>query len=229
MAEKLGDGKYHVPGRLVFVDRAGFRELFTITLPLLRAGKNHTKILLTPIMRYALAACCDNPAHITNKREPAYGTALGEALSNIGEWLQDLAFTRRIRNFAVMCPTDVMQRADQQRKGNFWAEGPVHMTNDGYRFLANALLERFADVKLCRKVDSKPPPAATWSQRKPWRRGESHRRYDTDSGRGYLGGQKGWRGSHRGWKGYRGGGDRGGGRGGSHSGFKKQFHKNGPY
>jgi hypothetical protein len=241
---KLGDGRYHVPGRLVFVDRAGFRELFTITLPLLRAGKNHTKILLTPIMRYALAACCDNPAHVTNKREPAYGTALGEALSNIGEWLQDLAFTRRIRNFAVMCPTDVMQRADQQRKGNFWAEGPVHMTKDGYRFLADALLERFADVKLCRKVESKPPPAATSSQRKPdmaarresWVGGNDssvHRRYDTDSGRGYPGGQRGWRGSHRGWKGYRGGGrgggDRGVGRSGSHSGFKKQFHKRGPY
>jgi hypothetical protein len=196
---KLGDGKYHVPGRLVFVDRAGFRDLFTITLPLLRAGKNHTKILLTPIMRYALASCCDNPSHITNKREPSYGAALGEALSNIGEWLQDLAFARRICNFAVMCPTDIMQRADQQRKGNFWAEGPVHMTNDGYRFLASALLEWFADVKLCRKGESKPAATAA-AQKKPdmaarresWV-GENdssvHRRYDLDGGNGGRGGR----------------------------------------
>jgi hypothetical protein len=235
---KLSDGKYHVPGRLVFVDRVGFRELFTTTLPLLHAGKNHIKILLTPIMQYALASCCDNPSHITNKREPAYGTALGEALSNIGEWLQDLAFTRRIHNFAVMCPTDVMQRADQQRKGNFWAEGPVHMTKDGYRFLANALLERFADVKLCRKVDSKPPVAvAASSQKRPdmaamrksWvgdNDSSVHRRYDTnmEDSRGNQSGQRGWRGGRRGWK-----GNRGGSRGGRFSGYKKKFYKNGPY
>jgi hypothetical protein len=73
-----------------------------------------------------------------------------------------------------MCPTDVRQRAYQQRKGNFWAEGLVHMTNDGYWFLASALLVRFADVKLCRKVEDKP--AATAAKRRRnliWRRGES--------------------------------------------------------
>jgi hypothetical protein len=56
-----------------------------------------------------------------------------------------------------------------------------------------------------------------------------HRRYETDSGRGNLGGQKGWRGSHRGWKGNRGSGRGGSGRGGGYSGYKKQFHKNSPY
>jgi hypothetical protein len=48
---KLSDGKYHIPGRVVYVDRIGFRELFTLVLPLLRAGMDHTKLLLTTIMR----------------------------------------------------------------------------------------------------------------------------------------------------------------------------------
>jgi hypothetical protein len=73
------------------------------------------------------------------------------------------------------------------------------MTNDGYRFLASALLERFADVKLCRKVKNKPTAAAA-AQKRPdmaakkesWV-GENdssvHRRYDLESGNEGRGGR----------------------------------------
>jgi hypothetical protein len=230
---KLADNKYHVPGRLVYIDRAGFRDLFTTTLPLLRAGRDHTKILLTPIMRYALAACCADPGHIINRREASYGTDLGEALNNIGDWLQDFAFTRRIRNFAVMCPTEVMRNAGEKIKGSVWTEGPVHMNGQGYKMLATAMLDRFADIKLSRKTEKKPEQsmkkmvdrAAT---RKAWVGGNDsavQRRYeDEGSSRGHGTRGGGWprgRGSRA-----RGGGGRAwrermyGGRGGNFKHFK---------
>jgi hypothetical protein len=225
------DNVYHVPGRLTYVDRAGFRELFTTTLPLLRAGRNHVKILLTPLMRYALESCCKDPTHIINRSEPNFGTNLGAALGNIKEWLQDFAFTRRIRNFAVLCPTEVMQREEQQRSGCFWTQGPVHMNTEGYRFLGAALLERFADVKLSRKVEPKGP--SNNNQRLPdraatrmsWVGGNDsavHRVYDQlpqggDQRGGARGGNRG-RGRGGGYRGWR-------GRGPAH----KKFYKNGPY
>jgi hypothetical protein len=148
---KLGDGKYHIPGRVVYVDRTGFRELFTLVLPLLRAGMDHTKLLLTPIIRYALEPCCGNPAHVTNKKEANYGAALGEALSSIAEWLQDFAFTRWIRNFAVVNTTVLVQAGSTPV--NFWTEGPVHMNVHGYAALAAALVDHAGVVNLSRKTD----------------------------------------------------------------------------
>jgi hypothetical protein len=229
---KLADNKFHVEGRLTFVDRTGFRELFTATLPLLRAGKDCVKILLSPLMRYALEPCCADNTHMTNRSDSNFGSNLGQALSNIGEWLQDLAFTRRIRNFAVMCPTQVMQQAEGERRGSFWTEGPVHMNGEGYRFLGAALLERFADVKLSRKVEKKTTSEGNRSRidhaatRQAWVAGNDSavkRRYDVQEVT--AGGGRG-----------RGNGDNygGRGRGGSRSwrgrGFGKNKHfRNFPY
>jgi hypothetical protein len=39
---KMSDGKYHIPSHVVYVDRSGFRELFTLALPLLRTGMDHS-------------------------------------------------------------------------------------------------------------------------------------------------------------------------------------------
>jgi hypothetical protein len=228
------DNVYHVPGRLTYVDRGGFRELFTTTLPLLRAGRNHVKILLTPLMSYTLESCYKDSTHIINRSEPNFGANLGAALGNIKDWLQDLAFTRRIHNFAVLCPTEVMQRAEQQRSGCFWTQGPGHMNTEGYRFLGAALLEQFADVKLSRKVEPKGP--STNNQRLPdraatrmsWVGGNDsavHRVYDQlpqggDQRGGVHGGNRGrgrGRGRGSGYRGWR-------GRGPAH----KKFYKNGP-
>jgi hypothetical protein len=212
---KLSDGKFHIPGRLVYVDRQGFRELFTLALPLLRAGKDHTKLLLTPLIRYAIEPCCSNTGHITNKREANYGAALGEAMGNMAEWLQDMAYTRRIRNFVVVNPNDLMRAGSTPV--NFWAEGPVHMNAQGYTALSAALVDHAAIMKLSRKTEMKPPVggpsgvdrAAT---RPSWVSGNDsavHRNYDDvtrgGGGRGRGSGPYRGRGRGRGHPGWRGG------------------------
>jgi hypothetical protein len=222
---KQSDGKYHIPGRLVYVDRQGFRELFTMALPLLRAGKDNTKLLLTPLIRYAIESCCSNAGHITNKREANYGAALGEAMSNVAEWLQDMAFTRRICNFAVVNANDLLRAGSTPV--NFWTEGPVHMNAKGYTPLSAALVDHAAVMKLSRKTDMKPlvggaagvDRAAT---RQSWVSGNDsavHRNYDDV--------QRGGRGRGRGFGTYRG---RGRGRGlPKWRGGNKSFNRNKPY
>jgi hypothetical protein len=67
------DNMYHVPGRLVFASRDEFRGLFTTVLPLLRAGLDNTKVLLSPLMRYIVQKCCEDDTHIINKGLSNYG------------------------------------------------------------------------------------------------------------------------------------------------------------
>jgi hypothetical protein len=180
-------------------------------------------------MRYALESCCADLSHIINCSEVNFGANLGLALSNIGEWLQDLAFARRIRNFVVMCPTQVMQQGDGQRRGSFWTEGPVHMNREDYRFLGAALLERFADVKLSRKVEKKTTagenriPIDYAATREAWVGGNNSavkRQYDDQDGA--AGGSRGRGGGNGGYRGGR-------GRGGFRSWRGRGFGKNKPF
>jgi hypothetical protein len=75
------DGKYHLPGKMVIADRDEFRAIFMDILPLLRAGADSVKILMTPLMRYVKKKCCDDPGHITNKG--SFGEEIGEGLNEI--------------------------------------------------------------------------------------------------------------------------------------------------
>jgi hypothetical protein len=152
------DHKYHVPGRLVLAGREEFRTIFTTVLPLLRAGLDNTKVLLIPLMRYIVDKCCDSETHITNKASGSYGKMMGNALAEMGEWLKDLAFTRRIRNFVVLCPNELLGEEESIKAGSrkvtsFWKESPVHMSQDGYTALADCILEKLAATTLSRKVD----------------------------------------------------------------------------
>jgi hypothetical protein len=102
------DSQYHIQGRLVYIERANFKELFMLVLPLLIAGLNHTKVLLSPLMRYVTSSCCNNVGHMINRGEKTFAAAMGLALGEVKEWLQDFTFTRRIRNFTVLCSNTVL-------------------------------------------------------------------------------------------------------------------------
>jgi hypothetical protein len=186
---KHRDGAYHVPGRLVYADRQEFRELFTTTLPLLRAGRDHTKFLLSPLVRYLGKSCCSDMAHIINSSERSYGTVAGQALKEYGVWLQDLAYTRRIRNFAVINPNSLMGEDDPsadsaQLVRELWKDDPVHLTKDGYELLSSKLLSNMGGANLSRKMDKKKVPVSSTfdmsKTRKHWvadNDSSVHRRY----------------------------------------------------
>jgi hypothetical protein len=215
---KQADSKYHVPGRLVFIDRDSFKELFLKVLPLLRAGLQHTKILLTPLMRFVKSSCCNNSSHMTNRRERNLAKLMGEAIGEVKEWLQDFTFTRRIRNFAILCPNTLLQGENEVEDGaamikKFWDSGPVHMNQDGYSALASNLVNSLAEVKVARPTEKRGSAAAAKvpdraAMRESWVQDNDssvHRQYEGESSRGRFN----WRGGWRGHGNYRGRGGRG--------------------
>jgi hypothetical protein len=188
----------------VYADRQEFRELFTTTLPLLRAGRDHTKFLLSPLVRYLGKSCCSDMSHIINSTERNYGTVAGQALKDYGTWLQDLAFTRRIHNFAVLNPNSLLREDDPsadnaQLVRELWRDGPVHMAKDSYELLCNKLLDKMGGAKLSRQTEkklvSKPVTFDMAKTRKHWVADNDsavHRRYDYDpQERGGIGGGRG--------------------------------------
>jgi hypothetical protein len=232
---KGDDNQYHIQGRLVYVERACFKELFMLALPLLRAGLNHTKVILSPLMRYVTSSCCANAGHMTNRREKSFAAAMGLALGEVKEWLQDFTFTRRIRNFTVLCSNSLLQgEGDLEDNAanikKYWS-GPVHLNSDGYGQLAEQLLNSVLEAKLSRPTsETKRPEAPVQDRaklRKQWvNQNDSavHRRYEEDDHNSQRGGR-----SSRGRGGYR--GQRGRGRGGHWRGFSKSHFKprNNPY
>jgi hypothetical protein len=214
---KMEDNHYHIPGRMVFIDRDGFKEIFLKTLPLLRAELNHTKVLLTPLMRYVKSPCCSDVKHLTNKREKGLAKRMGEAIGEIKEWMQDFAFAWRICNFITVCPNTLLQSDSDIEDGAdkiraFWTSGPVHMNVEGYKGLATNLLDNILEGKVPRPTEAKASSARKnipdrAASREDWVNNDDtsvHRRYD-DGGRincrGGCGGQqrggRSWRGRGR--------------------------------
>jgi hypothetical protein len=142
-----------VSGKLITADRDKVRRLFTEALPVLRAGQDCSKFLLTPLMRYIGKPCCNNPSHITNRNEASYFQNIAEKLKELKGSLNGLAFTRWLHNFAVICPHKLLKSQEDSAKTaallmQDWAEDPVHMTNEGYQDLSRKILEFMVEADL---------------------------------------------------------------------------------
>jgi hypothetical protein len=138
------DRKYHVAGKLTTATREEFKELLNTCVPILRAGGDCHKIILTPLARYVSGKCCIKANHIVNFADPAYGAELGRKLEEIRDWTKALAYTKRIRNFRVVSPQHLLglDLADMEgcQLSDYWDADPVHLNEYGYDTLADAII-----------------------------------------------------------------------------------------
>ena len=138
------DGKFHVIGELLLADWTAFRKIYYMSIPLLRAGGDNKKLILSPLPRYSTSRCCDDTSHISNFGKDGYGTTIGEALGDIQGWIDDFSRGKRIKNYEVICPAIMMLPSDKESKvmlARYWGADPVHLTPDGYDKLAEKLVD----------------------------------------------------------------------------------------
>jgi hypothetical protein len=220
------DGKYHIVGALGMVDRDDFKQQFSLAVPLFRAGGFNKKVIISPLMRYAVESCCDSALHCTN-RGPALNKVLSEGLATLETWIDDQAFLKRIRNFLVLNPNliiapDHAQKKDARTFKAYWKDGPVHMASAGYEKLAAGIVEELASATFSRPVNTELIEATGKSEAARGRgigrgRGQIdlstrrqnwvcsndavvHRTYSEERGRGSGRGRGGYRGRVRGLK-----------------------------
>jgi hypothetical protein len=132
-------------------------------------------------MRYAAENCCENPDHCTN-RGSNLNMVLSEGLSVLETWIDDQAFLKRIRNFHVVNPNDIitpdgLTKKDTRAFKMYWRSGPVHMTTVGYEKLGKGIVEEATNA-VFKRADA--PASTTNIQRPPITRGRARGRGSVD-------------------------------------------------
>ncbi len=77
---------------------------FYILGPLIRALGISRKIFITPLARYWVSPCCNDPGHVTNYHTVGYLPRLGELVYALRNHVRDSYFTRKAPNIRVLCP-----------------------------------------------------------------------------------------------------------------------------
>jgi hypothetical protein len=113
------------------IDRDNFKQLYSMSVPLLRAGGQHKKVLLSPLSRYAVESCCDNNTHCSN-RGGGLTQVLTEGLANLETWTDGQAYLIWMQNFLTFNPNDFFSpdddpitKKDARTFKQCWKAGPV--------------------------------------------------------------------------------------------------------
>jgi hypothetical protein len=121
------------------------KNLVNISTPLLRAGGKLEKVIISPLPRYIIP-CCGDSEHITNRSEDDFKQKMCADLGDFKKSLKDLIFGKKIRNFKILDPLDLMYGdsgdGDERPKKGFWKNDPVHPTAAGYENLVNGIIKR---------------------------------------------------------------------------------------
>ncbi len=74
LPKKGKDGRYLMEGGLVdMVNREEIKRMVSMSIPLLRAGGQCLKVILTLAGRFKYNHCCNMSGHVSNLRERNYG------------------------------------------------------------------------------------------------------------------------------------------------------------
>jgi hypothetical protein len=85
----------------------------------------------------------------------------GEALANMDKWIRDLAYMKRVQNFSVISPKDLLSKGCKTMKDvkvlhSLWKTADtVHLRPAGYERMAEAILDDLDNIEYVR------PPVET--------------------------------------------------------------------
>jgi hypothetical protein len=148
------DKVYHVEGRLEYADHNIVKHMVNTTIPVLRAGGDKEKIILSPLPRY-MKPCCRDKSHVVNRKEPDYFANMGTAMRDIKESIKDVVFGKRIRSFKVLEPMTLLEEeegdlATATKLKNYFNEDPVHLSGEGYADMLQCLLDTIMEGSFTR-------------------------------------------------------------------------------
>ena len=134
-ADSKPDGLYHIDGELVVAPQESFLHTLKTSLPLFKLASGRQAVLLTPLPRYWLTNCCQDPEHITNRADGDFEEVLFTGLDNIRRQCKDFLFKNGLSNVRVLNTAQLICGSSGSRTtlldtreqlSAAWGEDPVH-------------------------------------------------------------------------------------------------------
>ncbi len=117
--------------------------MVSTSIPLLRAGGQCRKVILTPTGRYKYNPCCSITCHVSNSRERNYVRWMEEKLTELKGTVRDYVRMRNIKRATVIemgqLLTPTASQSGYLHEEEVWGEDPVHLTSKGYSMAAAGL------------------------------------------------------------------------------------------
>ncbi len=117
--------------------------MVSTSIPLLRAGGQCRKVILTPGGRYKYNPCCNMTGHASNLRERNYVRWVEEKLIEMRGIVRDYVCMHNIKRASVIemgqLLTPNVGQSSYLHEEYIWVEDPVHLTSKGYSMAAAGL------------------------------------------------------------------------------------------
>jgi hypothetical protein len=136
-AKKDKNGVYHMEGNLTLSSKSAQNVLFTTIKPLLEAARGRNVIVTAPLPRFLTGGCCEDPAHMPNRRQAGFEANLVRDLRDTAENLRDFLFTSGFKQYKVLDPGVSWRNRDNDY---LWGVDPVHPSDAAYSLLADGAL-----------------------------------------------------------------------------------------
>jgi hypothetical protein len=161
LPEKGPDGKYHIDGKLEVATREEAKRMVSSSIPLLRAGGQCRKMILTPSGRYKYFPCCNTRGHCSNMKERNYGRWMEDKMGELKGIVRDYVRMRNIKRATVMefgkLITPSPGQSEYLQEEEIWGEDPVHYTPKGYSLAAAGLESLVYEKKAEEKEEASRP------------------------------------------------------------------------
>jgi hypothetical protein len=132
------NGHYHVPGEIRVASKDTQMDHFRALQPLFDILKQHKILLVTPLQRYIVGSCCNDPGHGTNRAAPDYKKKMAEDLDHMKRTLKDFVFREGNRSIKLIDPNVDLRGLEEN---DIWGADPVHPRTEIYRRIAEGVVK----------------------------------------------------------------------------------------
>jgi hypothetical protein len=136
-ARKGDDSKYHIEGDVNIGSKETQIEHLKELKPLLELLDKRRAIIITPLPRYVIKACCENPEHCSNRRFLDFKQQMLDSLELMRKTCKDFLFYEGKKSIKVLDPcVDIRGMEDSE----MWGEDPVHPQQLVYEKIATGVI-----------------------------------------------------------------------------------------
>jgi hypothetical protein len=135
------DGSYHMDGDLVLLPKDLQYDLFKQLASELDNYKKNPVIFVAPLPRYLEEGCCGDKDHMKNRREPDFAQKLEKGVFEVRTNIKNSAFRHGFRRAVTLSAWGKVRKMEK-----LWSD-PIHLVDEGYKILAEAVTEARDDLK----------------------------------------------------------------------------------